>query len=122
MLKYDVILQNNATKETILYTGLEDSSENHLYHIFDLNLDLPEGEYTYAALLNMRDDVSYAFKVPLIDSLVHTEDGDTILKYLQPLTGLIRIGDDVVTANIYDDIAPESGGTNNNNNEIFYYE
>lgn len=111
--KYDLILSNNASREFFLFSGLLDSSENHLYHRFtDLELDIPEGEYTYFLLRNDRDDVEYEFKTPLGDTIIHTGDGDVVLKYLQAPTGLLRVGD-VKDVNSYD---------NNDKQTIFYYD
>lgn len=110
--KYDIILQNNASKEFFLYSGQTDISENHLYHTFDIDLDIPEGEYTYAVLLNNRDDVEYDFKTPLLSTTVSTSQGKLDLRELQPGTGLLRIGKTIEQEAIYDE---------KNNNEIFYY-
>ena len=112
--KYDLIIQNNASKETFLYSGQTDTSTSHLYHKFeDLEIDAPEGEYTYYVLHNTRDDVVYDFAVPLGDTIVHADDKEVLLKDLQPSTGLLRIGDSVKNANTYD---------NNDKNTIFYYD
>lgn len=113
--KYDLILLNSASKEFFLYTGLEDLSENHLYHHFeDLDLGAPVGEYTYAVVRNDRNDVEYEFHTPILETVVHIEgEDDIILKYLQPSTGLLRVGEKVEPENIYDD---------NNNDTIFYYD
>lgn len=114
--KYDLLLQNNASKEFIYFTGLDDLSFNHLYYRFNVNLyGLPDGEYTYAVLVNNRDDVIYDFKVPILMTILHTGDGDVLLRDLQPATGLLRIGDGVpVYENIYDETQ--------DNNTIFYYD
>lgn len=110
--KFDLILLNSASREFFLFSGLLDSSETHLYHKFeDLDLgDLKDGEYTFCLLRNERDDVTYDFKVPILDTTVKTDDGDILLKYLQPSTGLLRIGE-VKTNNIY----------NNDAKKNFYY-
>lgn len=111
--KYTLFLQNNASKAFHFYDGLEDIGNSHLYHHFDLELDLPDGEYTYALVINNRDDCEYEFKTPLLDTIIHTGDGDTVLRYLQPDTGLLRIGNDIPATNIYD---------NNEKKDIYYYE
>ena len=111
--KYDLLLLGNASREFFLFSGLLDSSETHLYHRFtDLDLDVPDGEYTYCLLRNERDDVTYDFKVPILDTVVKTGDGDILLKYLQPSTGLLRIGE-VKTNNIYNNDAKKN---------LFYYD
>ena len=112
--RFDLILQNNASKEFFLYSGLTDTSDNHLYHKFEeLEMDIPDGEYTYFLLRNDRDDVVYDFKTPLGDTIIHTEDGDEVLKYFQAPTGLLRVGDEVKDTNTYD---------NNDKQTIYYYD
>ena len=114
MNKYDIILQNNASKQNFLFTGLTDASESHLYHKFEVDIDAQEGEYTYAVVYNERDDVQYEFKTPLLDTILHYgEDESIVLRLLQPNTGLLRIGDKVEPANIYD---------NNSDKPIIFYE
>lgn len=112
--KFDLLLLNNASREFFLFSGLLDSSENHLYHRFtDLDLDVPDGEYTYYLLRNERDDVEYDFKTPLGDTIIHADDQEIVLKYLQAPTGLLRVGETIKSANTYD---------NNKKNTIFYYD
>lgn len=110
---YDLILQNNASKEFFLYSGLTDTSTSHLYHKFDVDLDVPSGEYTYAVIKNTRDDVEYDFKTPILDTIVKADDQEVQLSYLQPCTGLLRVGEEVKQENIYDD---------NKKQTIYYYE
>lgn len=111
--KYDLILLNSASREFFLFSGLIDTSETHLYHKFeDLDLDVPDGEYTYCLLRNERDDVVYDFKTPLGDTIVHADGQEIVLKDLQAPTGLLRVGVEVKNANTYD---------NNKKNTIFYY-
>lgn len=117
---YDLLIQNNASKESFVFSGLTDESESHLYHKFDLDISAPEGEYTYAVLKNSRDDVSYELMVPLLDTIVNTAEDSVVLSDLQPSTGLLRIGSDVGTVNIYDNTV--ESGTTNNNDTIFYYD
>lgn len=120
--KYDLILQNSASRQTFLYQGLTDYSTNHLYFKFDVVLsDCPIGEATYVVLRNDRDDVTYDFRIPILDTIVHTEDGDVVLRDLQPVTGLLRVGKHIKEANIYDNTA-YTGETTDDNNTIFYYE
>lgn len=110
---YDLLIQNNASKEFFRFSGLTDSSTNHLFFEFDLEMDIPEGEYTYASYHNDRDDVEIEYKTPLLSSILHTEDGDVVLRDLQPLTGLMRVGKPG-QRNEYD------GG--NETNTVFYYD
>lgn len=111
---YDLIIQNNGSKQTFLFSGLTDTSENHLYHTFEeLDLDVPDGEYTYYLLRNERDDVVYDFKVPLGDTIIHADDQEIVLKDLQAPTGLLRVGSEIKPTNTYD---------NNKEKTIFYYD
>lgn len=113
--KYDLLLQNNGSKEFFTYTGLEDLSENHLFYRFDVELDVPDGEYTYVVLKNSRDDVEYDLNIPLLMTMIHTEDGDVLLRDLQPTTGIVKIGNGVA---VYDNIYDEA----EDNSLIFYYD
>lgn len=113
-IKYCLILENNSSKEFHVFSGLNDNSENHLYHKFFVDLSgCTEGEHTYALFRNERDDVVYEFKTPLLDTILHTGDGDVVLSDLNPSTGLMRIGDKVENTNIYDD---------NKEHTIYYYD
>lgn len=111
--KFDLVLQNNASKEFFTFTGLTSTSSNHLYYKFEVDIDAADGEYTYALFRNERDDVEYEFKTPLLDTILHTGDGDVLLSDLNPSTGLMRIGDKVENTNIYDD---------NKAHTIYYYD
>ena len=119
--KYDLLIQNSASRATYVFSGLTDLSENHIFYHFELDLGVPEGEYTYVVLRNDRDDATYDFRIPILDTIIHTEDGDVVLGDLQPATGLLRVGKKVEEANIYDNMA-YSGETTDQNNTIFYYE
>lgn len=113
--KYDLLIQNNASKEHFVYSGLTDISTNHLYYQFDQELDVPDGEYTYVVLINNRDDVEYELKTPILSTILHTGEGDVLLRDLQPATGLLQIG---AGKPVYDNIYDES----EDNNLIFYYD
>lgn len=113
--KYDLILQNNASKEFFIYSGLTDNSYNRLFYQFDVELDVPDGEYTYVVQFNTRDDVEYDLNIPLLDSILHTGEGDVLLRDLQPSTGLLQIGEGKP---VYDNVYDET----QDNNTIFYYE
>jgi hypothetical protein len=113
--KYDLILVNNASKQFYLYTGLTDSGDSHLYHKFDIDIDAPDGEYTFVVVYNTRTDVTYNFKVPVLDTIVHVGDEEIVLRDLQPSTGLLRIGENVDPENVYDETSEK------NNPTTFYY-
>ena len=114
--KYDLLLQNNASKEFFIYSGLTDTGDNHLYYKFNIDLStLKSAEYTYVVLINNRDDVQYDLNTPILDTILHTGEGDVLLRDLQPSTGLLQIGDGApVYENVYDDTQ--------DNNLIFYYD
>ena len=110
-MKFDLILQNNSTKEFFLFNGLENVSLSHLYIQFDnIDLDIPSGEYTYVAIENSRNDVEYEFKTPILDTIIKTTDGNVKLEDLHPRIGLLRVGE-ITDVNIYD---------KNNEGLIFY--
>ena len=112
--KYDLLLQNNASKQHFVYSGLTDISTSHLFFQFEEELDVPDGEYTYAVVMNYRTDVEYELKTPLLSTILHTEDGDVKLADLQPSTGLLQIGaGEVVYENVYD---------KDEENTVFYYD
>lgn len=111
---FDLLLQNNASKEFFVYSGLTDTSENHLYYKFNIDLSsLKSAEYTYAVLTNNRDDVEYDLNIPLLMTVIHTGEGDVLLRDLQPDTGLLQIGDGKAVLE-YD--------TDRDNDTIFYYD
>ena len=115
MAKYDVIIQNSASKQTFLLTGNTDTSESHLYHRFEVEIDAPEGEYVYVCVRNDREDVEYEFKTPVLDTVVHVGDEEMVLRDLQPSTGLLRIGENVDPENVYEETSEK------NNPTTFYY-
>lgn len=93
-MKFDVILQNNATKEVFVLSGLENTSYNSLYLQFD-DVELPknvkDGEYTYAVLVNERTDVVYKPQNSLLETLIETGEGNVQLKDVEPLVGLLKV-------------------------------
>ena len=95
MAKYDILLQNNASKEYFIFSGVESTVENNLYVEFD-DFEMPEkvknGEYTYAVLRNSLSGVTYNCKNGLMDSLVEYSGQTYQLVDLRPLTGLLRVG------------------------------
>lgn len=95
-MPFDLIIQNNASKEIFLISGLTDSSDTELAYIFE-NFQMPEkaqeGEYTCLLFRNGREDVEYDFKNDLLDSLAKTEEGDVELKYLRPEIFLMKYGE-----------------------------
>ena len=112
---YDLLLQNNASKEFFIYSGLADISASHLYYEFDLELDVPDGEYTYCVQANDEQNVIYDLKTPLLSTILHVEENEILLRDLQPDTGLLQIGEGKpIFENIYD--------KTQDNDTIFYYD
>lgn len=97
LLKYDIILQNCSSREYKVYGNLQNISDDPLYLSFNIELDLPVGEYNYAVIVNMRNDVEYEFKAQLTDTILHTADGDVRLDKLSPILGLLKIEGDKQT-------------------------
>lgn len=115
-MNFDLILLNNASKQVTILTKLENESMNHLYLEFnDVDLDVPSGEYTYVVIPNDRNDVKYDVKLPILNSVLHTDDGDVLFKDLHPRIGLLKVGLEE-TDNVYVD------DTVDNNNTFLYYE
>lgn len=126
---YDIILQNNASKEFFILSGLQNTSSTELYLQFE-EVDLPEdaqdGEYTYAVVKNDRQDAQYAPKTPILDTIVTVDGGEYLLKDLCPKTGLLRVGvyEDI---NVYDDghisfTYDDKTSANTENNTILFYD
>lgn len=117
---YDIILQNNASKAFYLLTKQEDIAVTELYlHFENVDLDAPDGEYVYACFANDRDDVTYEFKTPILDTIVKADGKEILLRDIQPYTGLLRIGK-IEDINLYneEDVTYQY----DDNNEIIYYE
>lgn len=125
MNTYRLILQNNATKEIHSIGGLVNTSETDLYLKFDdVSIDtLEDGEYTYYCIMDNFDDtlvvvldednggsVVLDFDIVVYDKGV--EVSRTQLRDINPLVGLLRIGDVAATDNSY----------NNEENKTYYYE
>lgn len=111
---YDIIFQNNSSREIFLLQGLEDKSDSNRYLQFE-DVQFPsgmnDGEYSYYCLFNGRDDVIYEFNSTVLKSVLHTDEGDIVLGDLRPFIGLLRVGD-VEEKNVY---------KKDEKNKIFYY-
>lgn len=109
----DLIIQNSSDKRMWVLSGLTNVSPSERYVQFEdveMPEDAAEGEYYYALICNDRDDVTYTLKTDVLETLIHTDDGDVILKDLKPLTGILRVGD-VKEKNIYAE----------KKNKVYYY-
>lgn len=119
---YDIFLQNNASKEIWLISGVTADVETEYYRVFD-NFEMPEGvtsgEYTYAVIKNDRNDVTYTLNAVLLDSTAFVEEvGQSYtLEQLSPIMGLLRaiMGEDGPAP-----VFPTEDTANNNT--IYYYE
>ena len=119
---YDIFLQNNASKEIWLISGVTADVETEYYRVFD-NFEMPEGvtsgEYTYAVIKNDRNDVTYTLNAVLLDSTAFVEEVGQLytLEQLSPITGLLRaiMGEDGPAP-----VFPTEDTANNNT--IYYYE
>ena len=119
---FDLILQNNASREFYLYQGLENASPTELYIEFDdVDIDAPDGEYTYALICNDNSGVTYTFRTPILDTIVAVDGITSTLKQMKAYTGLMRIGE-VETENVYDDdhISFPYDGKKDNNSTLYY--
>ena len=87
-----------------------------LYLHFNLDLDIPDGEYTYAVYKNNRTDIEYTFRSEVLSSIVTVEGEDYLLKDLNPYYGIMRKGHYTQTA-VYD---PKD--ENNNSVNTYFYE
>lgn len=91
-IKYDLILQNNGSKQEFLYMGIVPSEESTAtFYKFDIDLDVPSGEYTYCLIMDMRDDVVYVLNDVILNSVVETSEGNVLVRNLNPMTGLLIV-------------------------------
>lgn len=121
-INFDIILQNNASREIFLLQKQKNRSESNNYLLFEnVNLpsNIPSGEYNYAIIANMRYDVKYEFQNDLLDSLVKTDEGDIELRDLRPFVGLLKIESDGNKMMFYEQ--REEGSKYSQNVTIYYY-
>lgn len=110
---FSIIFQNNASKKITVYDGLF-SSGNDLYLLFEdfvFSQGEEDGFYTYYLFYNDRDDVTYIFNEVPLKTIIKTQDGEVTLYDLNPLTGLMRLGNMVENTNFR---------KNNKKNEYLY--
>lgn len=111
-MDFDILLQNNASRKITIISKVNDVSPSSLYLKFEnIELNLEDGEYTYACIHNRRNDVVYETSAVLMDTVVKTNDGNVLLRDLCPLTGILRYGK-VEQQQVY----------NESNNNIYYYQ
>lgn len=111
--KYTLILQNKATNKEYIINELLNTSSTSLYYEFQdfqMPTDAPEGEYKYALIWNIREDVTFDISDDLLETIVKYTNGQIPLKYLNPEIGILKYG---------------NGGKNTplfkNKNQEFYY-
>lgn len=95
-MPFDLIIQNTASKEVFLISGITDSSDTYMAYLFK-NFTMPakaqEGEYNCILFRNGRNDVEYEFKTDLLSSIAHTDEGDVEFRYLRPEVFLMKYGE-----------------------------
>jgi len=95
-MPFDLILQNNASKQIYLLSGLTDTSESSMAYLFE-DFEMPEssqeGEYTCVLFRNGRKDVVYEFKNDILETIAHTGEGDVALRLLRPEIFLLKYGE-----------------------------
>ena len=119
-MKFDIIFMNNASKKVKILQKQENVSEdNDCLRFENVELDLPDGEYTYAAIFNDRDDVRYDVKNGLLETIVMTGEWNIPLKVLRPLMGLLMVKNENKKTLFYNPTRKD--GVYTQNLTIFYY-
>ena len=119
-MKFDIIFVNNASKKVKILQKQENVSEDKDYLCFEnVELGLPDGEYTYAAICNERIDVRYDVKNDLLETIVLTDEGNVPLKVLRPFTGLLMVKNENKKTLFYN--PTRADGVYAQNLTIFYY-
>lgn len=110
-MAFSLILQHTASRKEYVVNGLEDKGTplSYVFQDFVMPEDAPEGEYQGYLIYNGRKDVEYELKDVVLDSILHTEDGDVKLKDLRPEIFLMRYG------------VPQSPAVYRDNNTEYYY-
>lgn len=119
-MNFDIIFVNNASKKVKILQKQENVSEDQDCLRFEnVELDLPDGEYTYAAIWNARDDVRYDVKNDLLETVVKAGEWNVPLKFLRPLTGLLMVKNENKKTLFYN--PKRRDGFYTQNLTIFYY-
>lgn len=119
-MKFDIIFMNNASKKVKILQKQENVSEDEDYLCFEnVELDLPDGEYTYAVICNERIDVRYDVKNDLLETIVMTDEGNVPLRVLRPFTGLLMVKNEGKKTLFYN--PKKEDGVYAQNLTIFYY-
>ena len=119
-MKFDIIFVNNASKKVKILQKQENVSEdNDCLRFENVELDLPDGEYTYAAIYNALDNVRYDVKNDLLETVVMANGRNVPLKVLRPLTGLLMVKNENKKTLFYN--PTKEGRVYTQNLTIFYY-
>lgn len=119
-MKFDIIFMNNASKKVKILQKQENVSKDKDYLCFEnVELDLPDGEYTYAAIFNARDDVRYDVKNDLLETIAMVNKWNVPLKVLRPFTGLLMVKNENKKTLFYN--PKKKDGVYTQNLTIFYY-
>lgn len=119
-MKFDIIFMNNASKKVKILQKQENVSDGKDCLRFEnVELYLPDGEYTYAVICNERIDVRYDVKNDLLETIVMTDEGNVPLRVLRPFTGLLMVENKNKKTLFYNPTIEDGVYTQNLN--IFYY-
>ena len=92
-MKYTLLLQNNASKQEYLFTGLVDVSPSTLAYVFeDFSFDGQPGEYLGLLFQDSRSDSVYTLKDDLLKTTVETAEGTVEVNRLRPEIFLMKYG------------------------------
>lgn len=110
LLKFTLILKNNTSNEVSIYNNLYGEMSYTQINFEDVFFDSEDGEYTYLLFLNYRKDVDYNLKSDIAESDVVIGDNIFPIKMLNPIIGLLKIENNKIKNNIY-----------NNEYNLFFY-
>ena len=119
-MRCDIIFLNNASKKVKILQKQENVSDGKDCLLFEnVELDLPDGEYTYAVICNERSDVHCDVKNDLLETIVLAGEGNVPLKVLRPFTGLLMVKNEDKKTLFYNPTRED--GVYTQNLTIFYY-
>lgn len=91
---YDLLLQNNASGEIFLYRRVLDKAETpmmYLFHDFEPDDEMVDGEYTGILIWNIRKDVDYIIDNVLLNSKISVNGLEIPIKELNPEIFLMKL-------------------------------
>lgn len=101
---YDLVLFNNATKNTYFYKGIPDIGNGMYYELADFDAgDIPYGEYSYALIYDALTGVEYTAKDSILDTEVSYNGTTYRLEELTPEVGLLKYVSDEGEEPVYRD-------------------